>query len=96
VNGIKIVRKTSLILFLANSGGGEGVGLISHDFLIFNVPVVFMARYVMILRGATHYEGHWKGWALKIRLFCALKWQERSQCHLAPKRYKFPTSPIGT
>jgi hypothetical protein len=32
VNGIKIVRKTRIILFFANSGGGEGVGLISHDF----------------------------------------------------------------
>ncbi len=34
-----------------------------------NVPVVFMARYVMILRGEHHYEGHWKGWALKIETF---------------------------
>jgi hypothetical protein len=23
----------------------------------------------MILRGATSYEGHWKGWALKIETF---------------------------
>jgi hypothetical protein len=31
-----------------------------------NVPCVFMARYVMILRGQHHYEGHRKGCALKI------------------------------
>ncbi len=31
-----------------------------------NEPVVFMARYIMVLRGATSLQGHWKGWALKI------------------------------
>jgi hypothetical protein len=25
--------------------------------------------------GNIHYKGHWKGWALKSRLFWALKWQ---------------------
>jgi hypothetical protein len=32
-----------------------------------NVPVVFMARDVMILmRATTNYKDHWKGWALTI------------------------------
>ncbi len=34
--------------------------------LTINVPVVFMALYVMVLRGATSLRGDWKGWALKI------------------------------
>ncbi len=34
-----------------------------------NVPVVFMARYVMVLRGVTSLRGHWKGWAQKCRDF---------------------------
>ncbi len=34
-----------------------------------HVPVVFMAWYVMILRGATSLLRHWKGWALKISTF---------------------------
>jgi hypothetical protein len=39
--------------------------------LTINVPVVFMTRYIMVLRDAMqhHYEGHWKGWALKIKIF---------------------------
>ncbi len=36
--------------------------------LTINVPVVFMARYVMIFRGATSLRGV-KGWALKIETF---------------------------
>ncbi len=28
-----------------------------------------MARYIMVLRVQHHYEGHWKGWALKIETF---------------------------
>jgi hypothetical protein len=31
-----------------------------------NVPVVYMAPDIMILMGEIHFEGHWKGWALKI------------------------------
>ncbi len=36
-----------------------------------NVHVVYMARYVIVLRRTVqhHYEGHWKGWALKIETF---------------------------
>jgi hypothetical protein len=35
--------------------------------------------------GNIHYEGHYKGWALKSRLFCALKWpNERSERHWGP------------
>jgi hypothetical protein len=44
-----------------------------------NVPDVFMARYQGVRNdfeaGNIHYEGHYKGWALKSRLFWALKWQ---------------------
>ncbi len=31
-----------------------------------NVPVVYMAQYVMVLSRASSNEGHWKGWALEI------------------------------
>ncbi len=38
--------------------------------LTINVPVVFIARYIMVFGGVQHhYEGHWKGWALKIETF---------------------------
>jgi hypothetical protein len=34
-----------------------------------NVPVAYMAQYVMVLSVQHHYEGHWMGWALKIETF---------------------------
>ncbi len=34
-----------------------------------NVPVVYMAQYVMVLSVQHHYEGNWKGWALKTATF---------------------------
>jgi hypothetical protein len=37
---------------------------------ITNVPVSFIWRLNLILMRATsHYNGHWKGWALKIKTF---------------------------
>jgi hypothetical protein len=34
----------------------------SSDVLItIKVPVVYIARYVMVEAGKIHYEGHWKG-----------------------------------
>ncbi len=57
--------------------------------LTLNVPVVFMARYVMILRGATvqhHYEGHWKGWALKIKTFLGPEMARVKRVPFGPKK----------
>jgi hypothetical protein len=34
-----------------------------------NVPVVYMAQDLMILRGQIHCEGPLEGWALKIETF---------------------------
>jgi hypothetical protein len=51
-----------------------------------NVPVVFMARYVMVLRGATSLRGIGRGGPWKSRLFWALKWHERSECYFGPKK----------
>jgi hypothetical protein len=56
--------------------------------LTINVPVVYMARYVIVLRREVkhHYEGHWKGWALKIETFWALKWQRAKQVPFKPQK----------
>ncbi len=52
-----------------------------------DVPVVFMARYVMILKGATSLRGALEGVGPENRdFFRALKWHERSECHLGPKK----------
>ncbi len=40
-----------------------------QDLITINVPVVFMARYVMVLRSATALRGALEGWALKIETF---------------------------
>jgi hypothetical protein len=54
-------------------------GISSNGFkLTINVPVVYMARDVMILMRENHFEGHWKGWALKIETFWALTMREAS------------------
>ncbi len=39
--------------------------------LTINVPVVYMAQYVMVRNeaGKIHYEGHLKGWALELKTF---------------------------
>jgi hypothetical protein len=35
----------------------------------FKVPVVYMAQDLMFLMGENHFEGDWKGWAVKIKTF---------------------------
>jgi hypothetical protein len=55
-------------------------------FLTINVPVVFMARYVMILRGATSLRGHWKGWALKIETFLGPEMARAKRVPFGPKK----------
>ncbi len=51
-----------------------------------NVPVVFMARYVMVLRVQHHYEGHWKGWALKITTFLGPEMARAKRVSFGPKK----------
>ncbi len=51
-----------------------------------NVPVVFMARYVMVLRVQHHYEGHWKGWALKITVFLGSEMARAKRVSFGPKK----------
>jgi hypothetical protein len=38
--------------------------------------------------GLINNEGRLKGWALKSRLFWALKWQRACEYHLGPKKSK--------
>jgi hypothetical protein len=45
-----------------------------------------MARYVMVLRSAHHYEGHWKGWALKIETFLGPEMARAKPVPLGPKK----------
>jgi hypothetical protein len=48
------------------------------DKISINVPVVNMVRDIpimILMRAISTIEGHWKEWALKSRLFWALKWQ---------------------
>ncbi len=37
------------------------------------VPVVYMARDIIILMRENPFRGHWKGWALKIETFLGLE-----------------------
>jgi hypothetical protein len=36
--------------------------------------------------GKIHYEGHWKGWALEIKTFWALKWLRAKREPFSPKK----------
>jgi hypothetical protein len=36
--------------------------------------------------GSIHYEGNWKKWALKSRLFWILKWQQAKRVPFGPKK----------
>jgi hypothetical protein len=48
---------------------------ITNQFLTINVPVIYMARYVMVLRRAASFtRGIGKGGHWKSRLFWALTW----------------------
>ncbi len=50
--------------------------------------VVYIARDGILMR-QIHFEGHWKGWALKIEPFWALKWQREKRVPFGPKKVKF-------
>jgi hypothetical protein len=53
----------------------------------YNVPVVYMGRDVWIwMGGVIHSEGRLKGWALKSRLFWALKLQQAQRVPFGPKK----------
>jgi hypothetical protein len=64
--------------------------------LTINVPVVFMARYVMVLRGATSLPGALEGVGPENQDFKALKWHERSKWHLSPKKSSNDVAPLKT
>ncbi len=49
-----------------------------EDKITSNVPVVFMARYIMVLRGATSLRGALEGVGPENRDF--------RECHLGPKK----------
>ncbi len=49
------------------------------EFKTINVPVVYMARDVMILMRATYITPAIERWALKIETFLGLKWQRAKQ-----------------
>ncbi len=60
---------------------------ISAYTIILTIDVlVFMARYVMVLRGATSLEGHWKGWALKIETFLGPEMARAKRVPFGPKK----------
>jgi hypothetical protein len=53
------------------------------------VPVVFMVRYVMILRGATSLNVLEGVGPENQEFWWALKWHQQSECHLGPKMSRF-------
>ncbi len=46
--------------------------------------------------GVIHNEGRLKGWALKLRLFWALKWQRAQRVPFGPKKVEFATGVVDT
>jgi hypothetical protein len=40
----------------------------------------------MILMGEIHFEGHWKGWALKIEIFLGPEMTTREASAIGPKK----------
>ncbi len=55
-----------------------------------NVPVVFMAWYIMVLRRATSLRVALEGVGPENwDFFDPLKWPEQSECHLGPKKSRF-------
>ncbi len=59
-------------------------GIDRASLITINVPVVFMVRYVMVLRSA--YKGHWKGWALKIKTFLGPEMARAKRVPFGPKK----------
>jgi hypothetical protein len=51
-----------------------------------NVPVVFMAQYIMILRGATSLRGALEGVALKIKTFLGPEMARAKRVPFGPKK----------
>jgi hypothetical protein len=41
-----------------------------------------------------HFDGHWKGWALKLRIFWALKWQRAKRVPFGQKKSRFQGPPV--
>jgi hypothetical protein len=71
---------------LGEAGALEGVGPETHVHKIIYVPVVYMELGLNDFdAGTIHYVCHWKGWALKSRLFWALKWQRAKRVPFGPK-----------
>ncbi len=60
--------------------------IIQYYIITIDVPVVFMARYIMVLRVQHHYEGHWKGWALKIETFLGPEMARAKRVPFGPKK----------
>jgi hypothetical protein len=85
------VRTPSRLVTITTSTttfSGRRIGALQKRITI-NAPVVYMARDVGndSDAGNIHYEGHWKGWALKSRLFWALKWQQAKRVQYGPKKH---------
>jgi hypothetical protein len=56
--------------------------------LTINVPVVFMARYKMVLRGATSLHGALEGVGLKIETFLGPEMARAKRVPFGPKKVK--------
>ncbi len=52
--------------------------------------------YLMVLRGAHHYEGHWKGWALKIETFLGPEMARAKRVPSGPKKVEITYRAIKT
>ena len=44
--------------------------------------------------GNIHYKGHLKGWALNLRLFLSLKWQQAKRVPFGPKKVDIAASKL--
>ncbi len=65
-------------------------------FLTINVPVVFMARYVMVLRGATSLRGALEGVALKIETFLGPEMARAKRVPFGPNALRNDVAPLKT
>jgi hypothetical protein len=61
---------------------------LNRSLVTVNVPVVYIGRENGFGWGKIHNKGPLKGWALKSRLFWALKWHRVQRVPFGPKKVK--------
>jgi hypothetical protein len=86
IPGKSVKSSTHYNTIMFSKSGTKGQLLSTVSVITINVPVVFMARYVMVLRGATSLRGDWKGWALKIETFLGPEMARAKRVPFGPKK----------